>query len=46
MFNFRLYDKEQDIDLEDWSKQDYSNYYEDVQRFALFDETISQIFNS
>ena len=46
MFNFRLYDKEQDIDLEDWSKQDYSNYYEDVQRFALFNETISQIYNS
>ena len=46
MFNFRLYDEEQDIDLEDWSKQDYSNYYDDVQRFALFNETISQIYNS
>ena len=46
MFNFRLYGKEQDIDLEDWSKQDYSNYYEDVHRFALFNETISQLYNT
>lgn len=46
MFNFRLYNKKLDIDLDEWSNKDYSNYYEDVQRFALFNETISQIYNS
>ena len=46
MFNFRLYDKEFDIDLDEWSKKDYSNYQNDVHKFALFDETISQIYNS
>ena len=46
MFNFRLYDKEFDIDLDEWSNKDYSNYQNDVHKFALFDETISQIYNS
>ena len=46
MFNFRLYDKELDIDLNEWSKKDYSNYQNDVNKFALFNETISQIYNS
>lgn len=46
MFNFRLYDKEFDTDLDEWSKKDYSNYQNDVHKFALFDETISQIYNS
>ena len=30
MLNFRLYNKELDIDLEEWSKKDYSLYYNDV----------------
>ena len=34
------------IDLDEWSNKDYSNYQNDVHKFALFDETISQIFNS
>ena len=46
MLKFRLYGKEQDIDLDEWSKKDYSNYQDDVHTFALFDETISQIYNS
>ena len=46
MLKFRLYDKKQDIDLDEWSKKDYSNYQNDVNKFALFDETISQIYNS
>ena len=46
MLKFRLYDKELDIDLDEWSKKDYSNYQNDVNKFALFDETISQIYNS
>lgn len=46
MFNFRLYDKEFDIDLDEWANKDYSNYQNDVHKFALFDETISQIYNS
>ena len=46
MLKFRLYDKEQDIDLDEWSNKDYSNYQNDVHKFALFDETISQIYNS
>ena len=45
MFNFRLYDKELDIDLDEWSKKDYSDYQIDVQKYALFDETLSQIYN-
>ena len=46
MLNFRLYDKELDIDLDEWSTKEYSNYYNDVHKFALFNETISQIYNS
>ena len=46
MLKFRLYNKEQDIDLDEWSNKDYSNYQNDVHKFALFDETISQIYNS
>ena len=46
MLKFRLYNKERDIDLDEWSKKDYSNYQNDVHKFALFDETISQIYNS
>ena len=46
MLKFRLYDKKQDIDLDEWSKKDYSNYQNDVHKFALFNETISQIYNS
>lgn len=46
MLKFRLYDKDLDIDLDEWSKKDYSEYYNDIHKFALFDETISQIYNS
>ena len=46
MLKFRLYDKQLDIDLDEWSNKDYSNYQNDVNKFALFDETISQIYNS
>ena len=46
MLKFRLYDKQFDIDLDEWSNKDYSNYQNDVHKFALFDETISQIYNS
>ena len=46
MVNFRLYDKELDNDLDEWSNKDYSDYQNDVHKFALFDETISQIYNS
>lgn len=46
MLKFRLYDKEVDIDLDEWSNKDYSEYQNDVHKFALFDETISQIYNS
>ena len=46
MLKFRLYDKELDIDLDGWSKKDYSNYQDFVHKFALFNETISQINNS
>ena len=46
MLKLRLYDKELDIDLDKWSNKDYSNYQNDVHKFALFDETISQIYNS
>ena len=45
MLKFRLYDKELDIDLNEWSNKDYSDYQEDVHKFSLFDETISQIYN-
>lgn len=46
MLKFRLYDKELEIDLDEWSNKDYSNYQNDVHKFALFNETISQIYNS
>ena len=46
MVNFRLYDKELDIDLDEWSNKDFSNYQNDVHKFALFNETVSQIYNS
>ena len=46
MLKFRLYDKELDIDLDEWSNKDYSDYQNDVHKFALFNETISQIYNS
>ena len=46
MLSFRLYDKELDIDLDEWSNKDYSDYQNEVNKFALFDETISQIYNS
>ena len=46
MLNFRLYDKQFDIALDEWSNKYYSNYQNDVNKFALFDETISQIYNS
>ena len=46
MLVFRLYDIKIDIDLDEWSNKDYSDYQNDVHKFALFDETISQIYNS
>ncbi len=46
MVNFRLYDIEIDIDLDEWSNKDYSIYQNDVHKFTLFNETISQIYNS
>ena len=46
MISFRLYDKLTDIDLEEWSKKDYSAYYSDVHKYALFDECISQLYQS
>lgn len=46
MLVFRLYDIKIDIDLDEWSNKDYSNYQDDVNKFALFDETVSQIYNS
>lgn len=46
MFKFRLYDKGLDIDLDDWSKEDYSNYYNDIHKYALFNESISEVYNS
>lgn len=46
MLKFRLYDKELDIDLDEWSKKEYSDYHNDVHKFALFNDTISQIYNS
>lgn len=46
MMNFRLYDKLIDHDLEKWSRKDYSIYYNDVHKFALFDESISNLYQS
>ena len=46
MLNFRLYDKGLDIDLDEWSKKDYSVYYNDVHKYALFGESISQLYQS
>lgn len=46
MFKFRLYDKGLDIDLDDWSKEDYSNYYNDIHKYALFNESISEVYNT
>ena len=46
MLEFRLYDKKLDINLDEWSNNAYSSYQKDVHKFALFDETISQIYNS
>ncbi|MDD2492952.1 MAG: GNAT family N-acetyltransferase [Bacilli bacterium] len=43
MPNFRLYNKELDIDLEEWSTKEYSEYYSDVHKYALFDESISKL---
>ena len=43
MLNFRLYDKKLDIDLEEWSTKEYSEYYNDVHKYALFDESISKL---
>ena len=44
MLNFRLYDKKLDIDLEEWSTKEYSEYYNDVHKYALFDESISKLY--
>ena len=44
MLNFRLYDKQLDIDLEEWSTKEYSDYYNDVHKYALFDERISELY--
>lgn len=44
MLNFRLYDKKLDIDLEEWSTKDYSIYYNDVHKYALFNESISKLY--
>ena len=43
MLNFRLYDRKLDIDLEEWSTKEYSEYYNDVHKYALFDESISKL---
>ena len=43
MLNFRIYDKKLDIDLEEWSTKEYSEYYNDVHKYALFDESISKL---
>lgn len=40
MLKLRRYDKELDIDLDEWSNIDYSNYQNAVYKFALFDETL------
>lgn len=44
MYHYRLYDPKLDIDLNEWSKKEYSNYYEQVHSFALFNEDISEIY--
>ena len=46
MLVFRSYDIKIDIDLDEWSNKDYSDYQNDVHKFALFNETISQIYYS
>lgn len=46
MINFRLYDKQLDMDLDDWSTKEYSKYYDDVHKYALFNESISQVYQS
>ena len=46
MLIFRLYNKKSDIDLEEWSKKDYSLYYNDVHKYALFNENISDLYQS
>lgn len=45
MLKFRLYDKELDMDLDEWGNKEYSDYHNDIHKFALFNETISQIYN-
>ncbi len=44
MLNFRLYDKKIDFDLEEWSSKDYSEYYNDVHKYALFGESVSKLY--
>lgn len=46
MINFRLYNEKLDIDLEKWSTKEYSNYFNDVHKYALFNESISQLYQS
>ena len=46
MINFRLYDKQLDMDLDDWSTKEHSKYYDDVHKYALFNESISQVYQS
>ena len=46
MIEFRLYDKIQDIDLDEWSKITYSDHYDIVHKYALFNESISRLYNS
>lgn len=43
---FRLYNEKLDIDLEEWSTKEYSNYFNDVHKYALFNESISQLYQS
>ena len=44
MYSYRLYDPKLDKDLDEWSKKEYSNYYDQIHSFALFNENISQIY--
>lgn len=46
MMIFRLYNEKLDIDLEEWSTKEYSNYFNDVHKYALFNESISQLYQS
>ena len=46
MLNFRLYNKLIDIDLDNWHKKDYSIYYNEVNKYALFNESISDLYQS